>query len=63
MYAQEVAEGVLASQEHASSVKKVKLWFIIRKFKGQEPQNPTCQKVQEVRNVSANWKCRQKKKT
>ena len=56
MHAQEVAQEVLAPQEHASGKKRVKLRFIRKKFQTQEDQNPICKKPQEVTSPTASRK-------
>ena len=56
MHAQEVAQEVLAPQEHASREKRVKLRFIRKKFQTQEDQNPFRKKPQEVTSPTANRK-------
>ena len=56
MHAQEVAQEVLAPQEHASGEKRVKLRFIRKKFQMQEDQNPFHKKPQEVTSPTANRK-------
>ena len=48
MHVQEVAQEVLAPQEHGSGEKGVKLRFICKKFQTQEDQNPIPKKPQEV---------------
>ena len=48
IHAQEVAQEVLALQEHASGEKRVKLHFIRKKFQMQEDQNPIRKKPQEA---------------
>ena len=56
MLAQEVAQEVLALQEHASGEKRVKLRFIRKKFQTQEDQNRFRKKPQEVTSSTANRK-------
>ena len=56
MHVQEVAQEVLAPQEHASGEKRVKLRFIRKKFQTQEDQNPFRKKPQEVTSPTANRK-------
>ena len=56
MQAEEVAQEVLAPQEHASGEKRVKLRFIRKKFQTQEYQNPICKKPQEVTSPTASHK-------
>ena len=56
MHAQEVAQEVLAPQEHVSSEKRVKLRFIRKKFQTQEDQNPIRKKRQEVTSPTASPK-------
>ena len=56
MHAQEVAQEVLAPQEHASGEKRVKLRFIRKKFQTQEDQIPFRKKAQEVTSPTANRK-------
>ena len=48
MHTQEVAQEVLAPQEHASGKKKLNCAFIRKKFQTQEVQNPIHKKPQEV---------------
>ena len=55
MHAQEVAQEVLAPQEHASGEKRVKLRFIRKKFQTQEDQNPIRKKPQEVTSPTASF--------
>ena len=56
MHAQEVAQEVLALQEHASGEKRVKLHFIRKKFQTKEDQNPFRKEPQEVTSPTANRK-------
>ena len=56
MHAQEVAQEVLAPQEHARGEKRVKLRFMRKKFQMQEDQNPFRKKAQEITSPTANRK-------
>ena len=56
MHAQEVAQEVLASQEHASGEKRVKLRFVSKKFQTQVVQNPIPKKPQEVTSPTVSRK-------
>ena len=56
MHTQEVAQEVLAPQEHASGKKKLNCAFIRKKFQTQEVQNPIHKKLQEVASPTVNCK-------
>ena len=56
MHTQEVAQEVLAPQEHASSEKRVKLRFIRKKFQTQEDQNPFRKKLRVLPQTANNRK-------
>ena len=56
MHAQEVAQEVIAPQEHASGDKRVKLRFIRKKFQTQEDQNPFRKKPRVLPQTANNRK-------
>ena len=56
MHTQEVAQEVLAPQEHASSEKRFKLRFIRKKFQTQEDQNPFRKKLRVLPQTANNRK-------
>ena len=56
MHAEEVAQEVLAPQEHASGEKRVKLRFIRKKFQTQEDRNPIHKKLRVLPQAANNHK-------